>query len=269
MKKLMLFLCAALLLVIACAVVWQLRSREISPPPAGPEAAVALPEPCREVVFEGTLHVVCVVPVDRYDVRILSEDTSGKPFDAVANADRMIEAVEGRSPVLSMNAGMYHKDLSPVGLLVEEGREKAALNLDDAEGNFFMKPNGVFMIDRSGHGRVIESQAYARQSSDALYATQSGPMMVIDDNIHPRFEPDGTSRYIRNGVGIDGQNRVVLAISRKPVSLGSFARLFRAELDCRNALFLDGAVSTLTANGKVIIGGRHPAGPILSVLERK
>lgn len=83
------------------------------------------------------------------------------------------------------------------------------------------------------------------------------------------FEPDGASRYIRNGVGVDGQNRIVLAISRKPVSLGSFARLFRDELDCRNALFLDGAISTLTAGGQTVIGGKHPAGLILTVFARK
>lgn len=268
MKKLVLFLCAALLLVIACAVVWQLRSRKSSPPPASPEAAVALPEPCRDVTFEGTPHIVCVLSANRYDVRILHEDPSGKPFGTVAAADSSMMA-QGRPPVLSMNAGMYHKDLSPVGLLVEEGQGKAALNLDDAEGNFFMKPNGVFMIDRSGQGVVIESQAYQREKPEALYATQSGPMLVIDGNIHPRFEPDGASRYIRNGVGVDGQNRMVLAISRKPVSLGSFARLFRDELDCSNALFLDGAISTLTAGGQTVIGGKHPAGPILSVFARK
>ena len=32
-------------------------------------------------------------------------------------------------------------------------------------------------------------------------ATQSGPMLVIDGKLHPRFEENGASRYIRNGVG--------------------------------------------------------------------
>lgn len=267
MKKPVLILCVALLLAIACAAIWRVSLRKTPPSPARPGVAVTLPAPCRDVVFEGAPHIVCVLPAGLYDVRVLYEGRDGKPFGTVAGADRSM-AAEGRPPVLSMNAGMYHKDLSPVGLLVAEGREKAALNLDDADGNFFMKPNGVFMIDRDGRGAVVESAAYGRRRPDALHATQSGPMLVIDGNIHPRFEPDGASRYIRNGVGVDGRNRVVLAISRKPVSLGSFARLFRDGLDCRNALFLDGAISTLTANGQVIIGGKSPAGPILSVFAR-
>ncbi len=95
-------------------------------------------------------------------------------------------------------------------------------------------------------------------------ATQSGPMLVIDGNIHPRFEENGTSRHIRNGVGADGDKRAVFAISRGPVSLGSFARLFRDALGCRNALFFDGTVSALhdgtKVSGRRRVSGRADAG---------
>ncbi|MER8898103.1 phosphodiester glycosidase family protein [Mesorhizobium sp. M0676] len=91
-------------------------------------------------------------------------------------------------------------------------------------------------------------------------------MLVIDGVLHPRFEANGTSRYIRNGVGVRDENTVVLAISRSEVSFGSFARLFRDALQCRNALFLDGAVSALSDGDRMIVGGRYPAGPIIAVL---
>lgn len=254
------------LLAIGLGVAWWLRPAR--PPAPPPVASVPLPAPCGDVAFEGVVHIVCVLDPAAYEVRVAYADARGRPFGWVAAFDAAM-AEEGGQTLLSMNGGMYHKDLTPVGLLVEDGREKVPLNLEDGEGNFFMKPNGVFMIGRDGRGTVMEASAYERAAQDALYATQSGPMLVIDGEIHPRFEPDGASRHIRNGVGIDGKGRTVLAVSRKPVSLGSFARLFRDELGCRNALFLDGAISTLTGNGKVVIGGKHPAGPILTVFERK
>lgn len=265
MRILSLFLFSALLIVIGLVVVWRMRPVA---PPAPSSVAAPLPDACGDVSFEGAGHIVCVLDSGAYDIHIAHESVNGAPFGSVPALDAEM-AGQGRMPLLSMNAGMYHKDLSPVGLLVEEGREKARLNLDDGEGNFFMKPNGVFMIGRDGRGAVMEASDYAQQAPDAFYATQSGPMLVIDGNIHPRFEPDGASRHVRNGVGIDGQGRIVLAVSRKPVSLGSFARLFRDELGCRNALFLDGAISTMTSAGKIIVGGKHPAGPIVAVFEKR
>ena len=167
--------------------------------------------------------------------------------------------------LLAMNGGMYHEDLSPVGLLVENGSEKSPLNLADGEGNFFLKPNGVFLVGKDGKAAVMESGAYAAAKPDVAFATQSGPMLVIDGALHPRFEANGTSRYIRNGVGVRDENTVVLAISRSEVSFGSFARLFRDALGCRNALFLDVAVSALSDGKRMIVGGKYPAGTIISV----
>ncbi len=57
-----------------------------------------------------------------------------------------------------MNAGMYHEDLSPVGLYVEEGREQAILQTGGGEGNFFLKPNGVFFVTRAGKSGVLATE---------------------------------------------------------------------------------------------------------------
>ena len=138
------------------------------------------------------------------------------------------------------------------------------LNTADAPGNFFMKPNGVFFIDKQGRPGVLETGAYAAAKPAVEFATQSGPMLVIDGAIHPRFEPDGSSRYSRNGVGIDREGRAVFAISTTAVSLGVFARLFRDELGCANALFFDGGISALHDGTRYLVGGEHPAGPIVA-----
>lgn len=245
--------------LVAAALVWWSKQ----PAPSRPTRIVNdLPETCRELAFEGVNYLVCEVDLDRYELVLRRADAAGKPY-------RNLAGLAAAEPfMLAMNAGMYHDDFTPVGLYVEEGNERAPLNLSDAPGNFFMKPNGVFYVDREGNAGVLESTAYAAAGIEPALATQSGPMLVIDGDIHPRFEQNGTSRHIRNGVGADGGKRAVFAISRGPVSLGSFARLFRDELGMRNALFFDGAISALHDGRKYLVGGKYPAGPMLAVRKR-
>lgn len=219
----------------------------------------ALPGGCRDHSFEGDDFIACTADPTTQKIVIAHLDPSGKPLRSLEALSRAV------SFDFAMNAGMYHEDNSPVGLYVEGGKEFAPLNTADADGNFFMKPNGVFYVDKAGKPGVLETGAFAAANLQIDYATQSGPMLVIDGQIHPRFEPDGASRYIRNGVGIDGEGRAVFAISRGKVSLGKFARLFRDELNCRNALFFDGAISALHDGERYIIGGEYPAGPMVAV----
>ncbi|PLP61421.1 hypothetical protein CYK37_02780 [Mesorhizobium loti] len=226
-----------------------------------------LPEPCRDLAFEAVAYVVCEVDLRRYAVSLHRLDAAAKPYGSVAKFTEAMRAA-GTPVLLAMNAGMYHQDLSPVGLFVEAGREETPLNRDNAEGNFFLKPNGVFYIGTDGKAGVLETSAFAVAKPAMVYATQSGPMLVIDGALHPRFEPNGSSRYIRNGVGVRDPDTVVLAISRGEVSLGSFARLFRDALGCSNALFFDGAVSILSNGMDTIVGGSFPAGPIVAVRDR-
>jgi uncharacterized protein YigE (DUF2233 family) len=221
-----------------------------------------LPPTCRELTFEAAPYIICEVDLDGYNLALRRADTTGKPFGSLA----ALAAVEPF--VFAMNAGMYHEDKTPVGLHVEDGVEQSALNLSDAPGNFFMKPNGVFYVDDQGNAGVLESTAYAASGIRPKLATQSGPMLVIDGKLHPRFEENGASRHIRNGVGTNGGRHVVFAISRQPVSLGSFARLFRDGLGVRNALFFDGAISALHDGRKYLVGGGYPAGPILAVTKK-
>lgn len=170
-------------------------------------------------------------------------------------------------PVLmAMNAGMYHEDLSQVGLHIEAGRELSPIQTGDGEGNFFLKPNGVFLIGSDGKPAVMETSAYVAANPMPEYATQSGPLLVLDGVLHPRFEENGKSRYTRNGVGVRPDGTAVFAISLAEVSFGSFARLFRDALHCPNALYFDGVVSALSNGSKTVLGGKYPAGPIVAVL---
>jgi len=250
-------------LVVALALMWWMRPKERPPLVVG-----GLPGPCRDFVFEAVPYVVCEIDLRAHSIGVFHAGADGKAFGSLEAFDKGMKE-EGRPVLLAMNGGMYHEDLTPVGLLVEDGREKGPLNLADGEGNFFLKPNGVFLVGKDDKAAVMEASAYAAAKPDVQFATQSGPMLVVDSQIHPRFEPNGTSRYIRNGVGVRDGDTVVLAISRSEVSLGSFARLFRDALSCPNALFLDGAVSALSDGERMIVGGKYPAGPIIAVSARK
>jgi uncharacterized protein YigE (DUF2233 family) len=110
-----------------------------------------------------------------------------------------------------------------------------------------MKPNGVFWIDGSGQPHVSTADGYIADAPSPMWATQSGPMLVIKGKLHPDIHTDGDSHYVRNGVGVGRGNAAFFVISDAPVSFGKLARLFRDTLSCPNALYLDGSVSSLWA----------------------
>lgn len=192
-------------------------------------------------------------------------DDKGRPFKRF---DRLAAWLKARDKKLAfaMNAGMYHRDYSPVGLLVIDGKEVSPLNREDGTGNFFLKPNGVFLVSASGP-KVVETSAYAAISKDVRIATQSGPILLSNGKIHPVFNAKSSSRLIRNGVGVSG-NVVYFVISEQPVSFYEMAVFFRDELHCRDALYLDGVVSGIYSADARRNDRRAALGPMLGIVER-
>ncbi|WP_457423580.1 phosphodiester glycosidase family protein [Roseateles sp. P5_E7] len=205
-----------------------------------------------------------VVRVDADKLRLVSQDDKGQPLRRL---DRLAAWLKPQGKTLSfgMNAGMYHADGGPVGLLVIDGRELAPLNLDDGKGNFFLKPNGVFLIDANGP-RVIDAVDYPAAHEGVRYATQSGPLLLKNGQIHPAFRPSSASRYIRNGVCAIGST-TIFVISERPVTFHEFASFFRDELHCQDALYLDGAVSSLYSPKLGRNDRWHELGPLFGVTE--
>ena len=216
---------------------------------------------CREYVFEATPHIVCEVSRDA-DIRLRLYGDDGAPlgqFDALI--------AETPEPILmAMNAGMYHADRAPVGLYIEDGATLAPLVTRAGPGNFGLIPNGVFWSDGE-QVHVTETLAFERLQLDPVFASQSGPMLVIDGDLHPRFQADSDSRKRRNGVGIAG-DQVVFAISDAPVTFHHFARLFRDGLGADNALFLDGSISRIHAPELERSERGTDLGPIVEILSR-
>jgi len=205
--------------------------------------AMAEPPNCAAIEHLSGRYTVCTFDPAKETIRLYGAVTLGA---GGASYDQLnTHLLRNRQHMsFAMNGGMYHADYGPVGLLVEHGRETGVLNRGDAFGNFFLKPNGVFWV-HDGKAGVMETEAYAKAGLSPREATQSGPMLLIDGAIHPRFLADGTSLQIRNGVGILPDGRVAFAISNDPVRFHDFATLFRDRLQCQNALFLDGSISSL------------------------
>lgn len=235
----------AFLLLTACA----------EPAPQWPAS------PCRITLFEGSRFTVCDPGTSRLQLIAARRDE-----DAIRDFAGLMSRVPSDQIAFAMNAGMFDADGRPIGLAVVDGQLVQPINRRDGGGNFHLKPNGVFLVRRDGSAAVVTSDAFV-PSPLIAFATQSGPMLVIDGAIHPRFDADGPSRFIRNGVGIGPGGRPLFVISNEVVSFGKLARFFRDGLKARNALYFDGSVSSLwdPANGRMDAG--VPLGPMIVALK--
>lgn len=219
---------------------------------------------CETVLFDGAEFTACEVELAQSDVRLFLRDEDG---DVLGTFGRVESALpEGVRLGIAMNAGMFHDDRSPVGLYVEDGEQEMRIITSDGPGNFGLLPNGVLCLREEG-AAVIESRAFEAAPPACEHATQSGPMLVIDGDLHPRFLRGSDSTNIRNGVGVNAEgDRMWMVISDQAVNFHHFARFFRDYLGTPNALYLDGRVSRLHAPeiGRSDLG--FPVGPILGVV---
>ncbi len=216
------------------------------------------------VTSGGKKYTVCHVNLQHEKLRLFLKDSEGNPLKSFDAVQTML-ASQNQKLLFAMNAGMYETDFSPLGLYIADGRTARSLNMRTSTwGNFYLKPNGVFYINEAG-AHITGTSLYVT-TGHATLATQSGPMLVIDGRIHPAFNPDSQSRLFRNGVGIVTPQEVVFVISEEPVNFYEFALLFRDTLHCKNALFLDGTISSLYSAELKRDDRKMDLGPIIGVV---
>ncbi len=228
---------------------------------AGPAAA----DPCERHMFEGSAFTVCTADSRHDRIRLAWTGADGK---ALRGFDRLATEPEASRVLFAMNAGMFEADGKPLGLYVEDGAVRRPLNTRSGGGNFYLKPNGVFLLRHDRTMAVETSDALTGEPAAPLLATQSGPMLVIDGGFNPNISADGPSHNIRNGVGLRDAHTALFVISEEPVSFGRLARLFRDELGCPNALYFDGTISSAWIPSEHRMDVAKPLGPMIMVLSR-
>jgi len=209
-------------------------------------------------------YVVCRVDIRKERLAIAYADSKGRRFESFESL-RAGLAREQRKLVFAMNAGMFHADFRPVGLLVIDGATLAPINRASGTGNFFLQPNGVFLVD--GDARILATDQFREQQP--RFATQSGPMLVHLGQIPASFafRADSASRKTRNGVCVPQPGIAAFAISDSPVNFHEFAEFFRATLGCNEALYLDGTISSLYAPQLQRADRHSKLGPMFAVAE--
>ena len=231
-----------------------------------PSATIAsqVESACRSVIFENTPLTDCIANPERHRIATALAGAEGNFRSLTAFA----ASRDPKTIAFAVNAGMFDEAGDPIGYFVEKGDRKKELNTADGEGNFHMRPNGVFYGTGDDWAVRTAEDFRANVSERPEFGTQSGPMLVVGGKLHPEITPDGPSRTVRNAVGIDEQGRAHFVISSAPISFGKLARFYRDELKVKNALYLDGSVSQLwnPATGRIDAGAA--IGPIL-VIERK
>jgi len=181
-----------------------------------------------------------IVDTKQQDIKLYWKDDKQENFKSILNLKTWL-AKDQKVLVFAMNGGMYKQDNSPLGLFIEDQKTVTPLNTANGNGNFYLKPNGVFYITATDSAAICPTEKF-NDNGKIKYATQSGPMLVIDGQIHPAFKEGSTNLNIRNGVGILPGNKVIFAMSKKEINFYDFATYFKS-MGRKNALYLDGLVS--------------------------
>lgn len=174
------------------------------------------------------------------DIEFYWKDSSGNIIRSIQNLKAMVSR-DDKDLICAMNGGMFRSDNSPQGLYINQFETLTPLDTLSAEGNFYLKPNGVFYITADNIAAICKTEDFVDYSR-VKFATQSGPMLVVDGEIHPDFKEGSSNLHIRNGVGILSDGRILFAMSKSVVNLYDFALYFQS-YGCENALYLDGYVS--------------------------
>jgi uncharacterized protein YigE (DUF2233 family) len=148
------------------------------------------------------------------------------------------------------NGGMYSPNNEPQGLYIENYKETNPLDLSNPKDgtNFYMMPNGVFYVDSLNNFGVLTTESFQSQRNKLKpikHATQSGPMLLINGNMHPNFVKNSKNEKIRSGVGVTQDNKLVFLITNDDCNFYDFASCFQDLFNCKDALFLDGAISKM------------------------
>ena len=158
----------------------------------------------------------------------------------------LLDSIEKDNYFLT-TASVVNANCLPLGLYIYDKHLVSAINHDNGQGNFFLKPNGYLAIMDND---VIVNQTEKFNSVNGInYGIQSGPMLIHNDKINQAFSSNSNNKHIRSGVGMYFNNKgtkfIVFVISNSEVSFYDFALFFKEEYHCLNALNLESSRSVM------------------------
>ncbi|NVE93978.1 phosphodiester glycosidase family protein [Altererythrobacter lutimaris] len=227
------------------------------------QAALAQTSVCSSVEFESVPLTHCIADPARHRIRTALADNEGEVFGSL---DSFSQTVDQATIAFAVNGGEFERGGRPIGYYVEGGERLVELDRQDGSGNFYLKPNGVFYGTGGAWEIKSADRFYSTVGARPQFGTQSGPMLVIDGELHPEIQDNGPSRAVRNGVGIDAGGRAHFVMSEAALSFGQLARFFRDELKTPNALYLDSNVSSLWNPATARLDAEAALGPLIVVL---
>ncbi len=197
---------------------------------------------CRENSTDKKTFDDFIVDPKTANIEFYWKNTDNEIFKSINNLKSNTDK-NGKHLRFAMNGGMYEADNKPLGLFITDGKIVTELNTRNAEGNFYLEPNGVFYITADRQAAVVTTENF-QNNGQIKFATQSGPILLVDGNINPLFTQKSDNLYVRNGVCVLADGKIIFSISRLKVNFYDFAAHFQS-LGCQNALYLDGFVSKM------------------------
>lgn len=214
----------------------------------------------------------CALNPSKADVRIYNQNRTSRRRVIPHNFESLekLAVTTNQELIFAMNAGMYEPNRMAKGLLIVDGIEEQGIDtVRQGYGNFYMQPNGIFAMRKDSVAVLERTHVFPRDTaSDYSYATQSGPMMLWDGNMNPKFNDGSPNRHIRNAVGITRTNEVIFVISERRVTFFEISS-FLISQGCTEALYLDGAISQayMPELGLANLGAGGHLGPIVVIFK--
>lgn len=225
------------------------------------------------VYFPGEANIISVkMSPQKVNISFYWKQSNGVIYSNIRALKSDLQ-MQNKKLIFATNGGMFDEDFGPIGLYIENSKEIRPLNTksiipkkNKSIPNFYLNPNGVFFIKNDGIAGICKTSSYTHDST-VKFATQSGPMLLVDGEINPIFSQNSNNFNIRNGVGILPNKELIFAISKNQVTFFDFAKYFK-EQGCINALFLDGFVSKAFMPDKKIEQLDGKLGVLIGVTEK-
>jgi len=144
-------------------------AEQVAAPSPAP-SITAVDSACRAAIFEDVPLSHCIADPAAHRIAMVNAPAGGQPYGSMS---AFAASADAGTIAFAMNGGAYGDDLKAVGYYVENGERLSDLDRGDGEGNFYMKPNGVF-FGTGATWRVLASDSFfATVGERPEFGTQS------------------------------------------------------------------------------------------------